>query len=1065
MEHIKRILTGMLLLSFALCTYASSELVIGEGVTESRTPINYYYLNTYQGCQMIFTADELAEMGDEAIINGFYVNYENTSSSAAPTATFEIRVGTTTSSYFGSGSNNLIDKSTMTLVSSTATIGGWKSYSNDWVYISLGNFHYKKGSNIVIDIRNTDKSTKTNSSVYFTATTAPDYRTASWTGQSGYAYVYTGTRAKLRPNVRFSYQTCSSLTGESDFLIINCPQAGSLSNVTSQYYSQYSGLKSKLKITGEINNQDLYQLFSDYAKYQYNYFGYHYYDDYDYYPFEYIDLSEATIVESNGNNGTSANEIFIPFVGSGTEFINTIVLPDNCQSFHGSCNFVYTRSSTPCNLEINKTNQFIELYTPSGSKSAWRNKVANDIIVIDTPVRTISNAGDIKRLTQQEINSIDKLIINCPIDASHFRIISQMKELEYLTMNDKTGRLEHGYIVSYSGTEGTNYGTYEIYNEGVVPNNTFKGNTSLRYVCLAGNKIGDYCFQNATNLQKYEFAFERSGVKRPAAFEVGNYAFDGCCNLKGEAFGCWNSVGDFAFRNTQISSIALDHCCSDDDGFYDYVADGYYAPITHFGKSPLLGCPYPKYGLPHYCTDGTYTSLESSTPHTHYISFHFEGSYKDSYLSLDDTLLGYSTTLGRTIVSLNFPIIADWAVCDLDNTKRIELGNKIKSIGEAFLYRCPELSEITSSSTSYTAIDNVLFNSDCTTLLKYPSARDGKSYKIPATVTLLTKWSFESMKNLTDLSVCSSTPIELEDGVFEDTDLSKMTLHVPFGTRDAYAAADVWKEFGTIVEGNSITHVEMTDKSDVHDSFDISKNEELTIMDEWKQVTISDDIDNISVNYSRTYKNTNWQAWYVPFELELTSDLMERFSFAKFAGTYTDGGEFFITIAMMNAGDMLKANTPYFIKAKTADTTTPQVISIDNAVLHKTEETGFAMYSAEKKIDIHGIYSIKEATENDIDWYAYSAGKYSHPLVGAKLNPFRFYLTITDRDDNPYAIPSSMPVQINIMVIGEDDEANGVSDIVGLEGQNQVYYNLNGQKVATPTAGIYIKNGKKVFIK
>lgn len=1036
MEQIKRILTGMLLLSFVLSTYASSELVIGEGVTESRAPINYYYLNTYQGCQMIFTADELAEMGDEAIINGFYVNYENTSSSAAPTATFEIRVGTTTSSNFGSGSSNLIDKRSMTLVSSSTTIGGWKSYSNDWVYISLGNFHYKKGSNIVIDIRNTDKSTKTNSSVYFTATTAPDYRTASWTGQSGYAYVDTGTRAKLRPNVRFSYQTYSSLTGETDFLIINCPQAGSLSNVIPDQYF------NKLKITGEINNQDIYQLL-------------YYCEERTY--LNYLDLSDATIVESNDYHGTSANEIFIQ-----SEHLSTIVLPDNCQSFHGSCYFVYTRSSTPCNLEINKTNP--ELYTPSGSKSAWRNKVANDIIVIDTPVRTISNAEDIKRLTQQEINSIDKLIINCPIDASHFRIISQMKELEYLTMDDQTGRTEHGYIVSYSGTEGTNYGTYEIYNEGVIPNNTFKGNTSLRYVCLAGNKIGDYCFQNATNLQKYKFAYERSGVKTPAAYEVGNYAFDGCCNLKGEVFGCWNSVGDFAFRNTQISSIALDHCCSDDDGFYDYVADGYYAPITHFGKNPLFGCPRPtKYYKQHYLiNDGTYTSVESSTPHTHYISFHFEGSYEDSYLSLDDTLLGYSTTLSRTIVSLNFPIIADWAVCDLDNTKRIELGNKIKSIGEAFLYRCPKLSEITSSSTSYTAIDNVLFNSDCTTLLKYPSAREGKSYKIPATVTQLAKWSFESMKNLTDLSVCSSTPIELEDGVFEDTDLSKMTLHVPFGTRDAYAAADGWKEFGTIVEGNSITHVEMTDKSDVHDSFDISKNEELTIMDEWKQVTISDDIDNISVNYSRTYKNTNWQAWYVPFELELTSELMDRFSFAKFAGTYTDGGVFYITVIAMDAGEKLKANTPYFIKAKTANTAVPQVISIDNAVLHKTEETGFAMYSAEKKIDIRGIYSIKEATENDKDWYAYSAGKYSPPVVGTKLNPFRFYLTITDREDNPYAMPTSKPTEVRLMIIG-DGEADDIKDIESIS--NDEFYNLNGQKISVPSHGIYLKNGKKVFIK
>lgn len=1033
MEHIKRILTGMLLLSFVLSTYASSELVIGEGVTESRAPINYYYLNTYQGCQMIFTADELAEMGDEAIINGFYVNYENTSSSAAPTATFEVRIGTTTSSYFGSGSSNLIDKSSMTLVYST-TIGGWKSYSNDWEYISLGNFHYKKGSNIVIDIRNTDKSTKTNSSVYFTATTAPDYRTASWTGQSGYAYVYAGTRAKLRPNVRFSYQTYSSLTGESDFLIVNCPQAGSLSNVIPDQYFK------KLKITGEINNPDIYQLL-------------YYCEERTY--LNYLDLSDATIVESNGYDGTSANEIYITYAGHRDSplYITTIVLPDNCQSFHGSCCFVYTRSSTPCNVEVKVDDkQLTELYTPSGSKSAWRNKVANDIIVIDTPVRTISNAEDIKRLTQQEINSIDKLIINCPIDASHFRIISQMKELECLTMDDPHSD-SNGYIVSYSGTEGTNYGIVDFYDEETIPKNTFKGNTSLRYVCLACNKIGESCFQNASNLHIFKSCLPgHSNWKYH--MEVENYAFDGCSNLKTINISLLIGVGDFAFRNTLINSILLMHCTNEDGGNSEYN----YAPISYFGKCPLFGCP--RNGYSRYQPENL-DLREGSFVHSHIIEINGSGYDRDKWLTLGNTLLGYSDANGWSKV-LDFETIADWSFCDLAYTKSIQLGNSVSSIGEAFLYRCPKLSEITSSSTSYPAIDNVLFNSDCTTLLKYPSAREGKSYKIPETVTQLAKWSFESMKNLTDLSVCSSTPFELEDGVFEDTDLSKMTLHVPFGTRDAYAAADGWKEFGTIVEGNSITHVEMTDKSDVHDSFDISTNEELTILDDWKQVTISDDIDNISVNYSRTYKNTNWQAWYVPFELELTSELMDRFSFAKFAGTYTDGGVFYITVIAMDAGEKLKANTPYFIKAKTPSTTIPQVISIDNAVMHKTEETGFAMYSAEKKIDIRGIYSIKEATENDKDWYAYSAGKYSPPVVGTKLNPFRFYLTITDREDNPYAMPTSKPTEVRLMIIG-DGEADDIKDIESIS--NDEFYNLNGQKISVPSHGIYLKNGKKVFIK
>ena len=1048
MEHIKRILTGMLLLSFVLSTYASSELVIGEGVTESRTPINYYYLNTYQGCQMIFTADELAEMGDEALIKGFDFYYENASSSVAPTATFEIRIGKTSSTYF-SYDTALQNISNMTLVE-TISIGGWKASSSGWVRIWVDEFKYNKGENIIVDIRNTSKSSTTNNNVYFTATSCSNYKTLSWTSASSASttYISSGTRTKLRPNTKILYQTYSSLTEESGFLNVNCTQPGQL---CEQILSLNNGhISNKLKVTGIINNEDINYLIQR-----------NLWDDTDY--IDYLDLSEATIVACEGEYAADDNEIISGYYWNYSMDIHKLVLPDGCTKFKGTARRIYTRNPKPFEVEAQSQWGIPRFHCPSNSKPAWRKQLGDLPIIIDTPVKTIKTAYEINNLTQEERNTIDAITVdyNCNINAAQLRILSQMPELEDVSI--------YGSITSYSGTEGPNYGTYTVYHDGELPDNTFKDNCSIREVYVKCTTIGNYCFQNAKNLQRfhnlmYSYFYYTSGIN-----VLGNYAFDGCSNLEKCGLGALTSVGDFALRNTQVAQISISHCTwYDDDGYSDEKTSSSYAPITYFGKCPLFGCPdyeYSRVGghyrVSRYRLEGPLQCAEFQ--HSHNIIFQYDDT--GYYLTLDNTLLSYYCYYTKAKVSLCHYIIADWAFCDLQYIKSVKLESEVQSIGEAFLYRCPELSEIASSSTSYPAIDNVLFNSDCTTLLKYPSARDGKSYKIPETVTQLAKWSFESMKNLTDLYVCSSTPFELEDGVFEDTDLSKMTLHVPFGTRDAYAAADGWKEFGTIVEGDSFTHVEMTDKSDVHDSFDISTNEELTIMDEWKQVTISDDIDNISVNYSRTYKNTNWQAWFVPFELELTSDLMERFSFAKFAGTYTDGGEFFITIAMMNAGDMLKANTPYFIKAKTADTTTPQVISIDNAVLHKTEETGFAMYSAEKKIDIHGIYSIKEATENDIDWYAYSAGKYSHPLVGAKLNPFRFYLTITDRDDNPYAIPSSMPVQINIMVIGEDDEANGVSDIVGLEGQNQVYYNLNGQKVTTPTAGIYIKNGKKVFIK
>ena len=51
-------------------------------------------------------------------------------------------------------------------------------------------------------------------------------------------------------------------------------------------------------------------------------------------------------------------------------------------------------------------------------------------------------------------------------------------------------------------------------------------------------------------------------------------------------------------------------------------------------------------------------------------------------------------------------------------------------------------------------------------------------------------------------------------------------------------------------------------------------------------------------------------------------------------------------------------------------------------------------------------------------------------------------------------------------VVFADDEATGVADVrVNMADGRNDFYNLNGQKVLTPTKGLYIVNGKKVIIK
>ena len=51
----------------------------------------------------------------------------------------------------------------------------------------------------------------------------------------------------------------------------------------------------------------------------------------------------------------------------------------------------------------------------------------------------------------------------------------------------------------------------------------------------------------------------------------------------------------------------------------------------------------------------------------------------------------------------------------------------------------------------------------------------------------------------------------------------------------------------------------------------------------------------------------------------------------------------------------------------------------------------------------------------------------------------------------------------NITEYTEDGSVTGIRSIPSVH-DNDIYYNMNGQRVNQPTRGIYIKNGKKVFV-
>ena len=307
---------------------------------------------------------------------------------------------------------------------------------------------------------------------------------------------------------------------------------------------------------------------------------------------------------------------------------------------------------------------------------------------------------------------------------------------------------------------------------------------------------------------------------------------------------------------------------------------------------------------------------------------------------------------------------------------------------------------------------------------------------------------------LKTIIVESQTPFSINKTTFF---FNFTTLYVPRGRKALYEAAPYWELFDHIVELEYCPRYELVDGQDYVDS----------------QGGFYD------ITYSRTFKNTNWQAWYVPFKLDLTKEVLEKFSFAKFAGTYTEeDGSFYITVVRMKEGDVVKANTSYCVQAKVADKTNPQVITQAGATLKAAEETSFYVLSAEKKITFKGNYSRRTVTEADDNWYALSGGQYSRQLPGNTIAPFRCFFTIEDREDNPYASTPN-PAEVRLMVLG--DETDGIEilrdgEYEKMRNEAAVVYDLSGRPIVNGTRyalgsskkltkGIYIINGKKVLVK
>lgn len=230
-----------------------------------------------------------------------------------------------------------------------------------------------------------------------------------------------------------------------------------------------------------------------------------------------------------------------------------------------------------------------------------------------------------------------------------------------------------------------------------------------------------------------------------------------------------------------------------------------------------------------------------------------------------------------------------------------------------------------------------------------------------------------------------------------------------------------------------------------------------------------------SVTYTRNFSDKvagKWQCLYVPFDITVTNELLADFDFAKLYmvsykdennnGEIEDEEPLVMLLMKQSEGKVLRANTPYFIKAKTAGT---KSIEVESVTLKAAEEGTVYCCTTEHEYTLTGIYDTFNVNGN---YVMANSGNFSHITKDANLNSYRWYMHINslNGEENETTAESR---KILIMVDGEDT----LTGVIGITDNSKTstredIFTLDGRKVSETDnlpRGIYVKNGKKIMIK
>ncbi|MBR2415635.1 MAG: leucine-rich repeat domain-containing protein [Bacteroidaceae bacterium] len=387
-----------------------------------------------------------------------------------------------------------------------------------------------------------------------------------------------------------------------------------------------------------------------------------------------------------------------------------------------------------------------------------------------------------------------------------------------------------------------------------------------------------------------------------------------------------------------------------------------------------------------------------------------------------------------------------------------------------------------------------------------PCAFDGcskiKAVVIPASVTEIDIYAFTGTK-LSSLTCMGETPPTVKSGWWGNDhglyQLGVEVIKVPYGTSTTYKNANRWKGYKEkIVEMPKIEedvlpqvkYVQHLEKIFLRDSVNYTRTKPHTIGNEIRRDTVVDGI-NTTINiyyssaatYERTFYNDKWQALYAPFIIkydDYRTDMLEVAEI-KSVTEYLDADNnitwFYLTAEVLDPGDSIPAHTPCVVRTISAnDAGVGRDIDLFKGVdsgnpariLEPAETKTMVLTSSNgNQYNLVGQYTRRNTAtiqaEDGVDYkeiYAMAGGTLKKAGgANVTLGAYRWYLSI-----EPAAGNSTMMFKFGNFNQGN---ATSVDEIVvdsDADRSDNIYYDLSGRAVENPVKGIYIYNGKKVYL-